>query len=110
LAFACSFLGTPGELDLATASAQQSAQDCVGFDKVEADRALLFRAKSSCERRLDCALNYTLRCEDTKGRVTSSTQARVAFQLASRGERELTLSAASCKQGFRIEGVDWKCW
>jgi hypothetical protein len=34
----------------------------------------------------------------------------VAFQLASRGERELTLSAASCKQGFRIEGVDWKCW
>jgi hypothetical protein len=102
-------LTSPGELDLATAGAQESAHDCVGFEKREADHELSFRAKSSCERKLECTLDYRLSCEDIGGRITSSTELRVAFELASKGERNLTLSAASCKQGFRIDNVDWKC-
>ena len=108
LVFAFVSLGRSGEFGLATARAAESARDCVGFEKGETDKELLFHASNSCERRLECTLDYTLSCEDTKGRVTSSSPLRLAFQLASKGERDLTLSAASCQQGWRIGEVDWK--
>ena len=110
LAFAFAWLASPGELDLAAACAQDSAHDCVGFEKGEADHALLFRAINSCERKLECTLDYRLSCEDAQSRTTSSAALQVPFQLAPKGERNLTLSAASCKQGFRIEDVGWKCF
>ena len=110
LAFVFASLVRPGELGFATAGAAESARDCVGFEKEETDRELLFHASNSCERRLECTMDYTLSCENLEGQVTSSSQLRLAFQLAPKGERDLTLSAASCKQGFRIGGVDWKCF
>jgi hypothetical protein len=110
LAFACVSWGRPGEFAFATAIAAESARDCVGFEKAEADRELRFHANNSCERRLECTMHYTLSCEDLKGQVTSSSQLRLAFQLASKGAQDLTLSAASCKQGFRIDDVTWNCF
>lgn len=110
LAFAFVSLCSPGELGFTTVSAAESARDCVGFEKGEADKELLFHAKNSCERGLECTMDYMLSCEDLKGQVTSSSQRRLAFQLASKGERNLTLSAASCKQGWKIDDVAWNCF
>jgi len=110
LAFASVSLAKPGGLGFATAGAADSARDCVGFEKGEADHELRFHVSNSCERRLECTLDYTLSCEDLKGQVTSSSPLRLAFQLASKGERDLTLSAASCKQGWKIGDVAWTCF
>lgn len=76
----------------------------------ETDKALLYHAKSSCQRELECTMSYTLSCEDDKGTVTSTAEQQVAFQLASKGEHELTLSAASCTQAWTIGDVAWNCF
>jgi hypothetical protein len=110
LAFVCVSWGRPSGPGFATAGAAESARDCVGFETAEADRELRFHASNSCERRLECTMHYTLSCEDLAGRVTSSSPLRLAFQLASKGTQDLTLSAASCKQGFRIDHVTWNCF
>jgi hypothetical protein len=110
LAFAFVSLGNPSGLGFATVSAAHSARDCVGFERGETDKELRFHASNSCERRLECTMDYTLSCEDLKGQVTSSSQLRLAFQLTAKGEHDLTLSAVSCKQGWRIGDVTWNCF
>ena len=99
-----------GPAELSTARAAANSNGCVGFKKGEADHELLYHAKNSCKRELECSMNYTLRCEDDKGAVTSTAEQQVAFQLASKGEHALTLSAASCSQGWTIGDVAWNCF
>ena len=92
------------------AAAAEPAADCVGFEKEEGEKQLAFHATNACDKRLECRLSYALRCEDNDGKITSTATPRLAFQLTPKGELALKLSAASCKQGWRIDDVAWSCF
>ena len=95
--------------DAVAAETTESADACVGFDNETGDKLLLIHARNSCERRLSCTLDYTVLCEDVDGKRTSRTTKRAPFTLAKNGSQELSLSAAACKQGWRIDDLSWSC-
>jgi hypothetical protein len=86
-----------------------SADACVGFENEVGDKLLTIHARNSCERRLSCTLDYTVLCEDSEGKQTSKAAKHMAFQLGKQGSQDLALSATSCKQGWRIDALEWTC-
>jgi hypothetical protein len=82
---------------------------CVGFQNEEGDKLLTVHASNACDRKLACRLDYVLRCESDKGEVTSKSSKRQLFRLAAKGAQDLSLSAASCKQGWAIDELAWSC-
>jgi hypothetical protein len=95
--------------DASAADAEESADACVGFRNETGDKQLTVHARNSCERTLSCKLEYTVLCEDEHQAVTSRAEKRTAFQLGKQGSQDLSLSAAACKQGWRIEDLRWTC-
>jgi hypothetical protein len=93
-----------------SARADMTANDCLGFEQEEADKELVYHAKNACERQLDCRLSYLVRCEDHDGKITSSSQQRMAFVMTKNGARDLSLSAKQCKQGWTISDIAWSCF
>lgn len=114
---ACSFVlcalfifdAASGGVRSAQADVPETANACVGFQNVVGDKELLVHAGNDCERKLSCWLDYEVRCEDNQQKVTSRVQKRSAFNLAAKGNAELTLSAAACKQGWAIGELEWNC-
>lgn len=92
------------------ADARMTANDCLSFDQRDGEKELLYHAQNACEHELDCRMSYTLRCEDSKGNVTSSAARQLSFALSKNGSRELTLSAKQCQQGWTIADVNWSCF
>lgn len=96
-----------------SASAQggeaDTANACVGFQNRVGDKEIVVHADNDCERRLTCTLDYSVRCEDNAGKVTSRAQKRSPFNLAPKGNTDLTLSATDCKQGWAIDDLVWNC-
>jgi hypothetical protein len=93
----------------ATAHAQSSDESCVGFEKSEDDKALVYEARNSCDQKLSCQLSWLLTCEDNEGKVTAQARKTTRFSLTESGEHTLSLSAAACKQGWSIDDVSWSC-
>jgi hypothetical protein len=93
----------------ALAQEGDTANACVGFQNRVGDKELVVHAGNDCERRLACTLAYSVTCEDNAGKVTSRAQKQSPFNLAPKGDAELTLSAADCKQGWAIDDLAWKC-
>lgn len=93
----------------ARAEEAETANACVGFQNVVGDKQLVVHAGNDCERQLSCSLDYVVRCEDNEQKVTSRAQKRSLFKLAAKGSAELALSAASCKQGWAIDELEWSC-
>lgn len=91
------------------AHADASADDCVGVRKTEVERGLEFSVQSSCEKPLACSLGWTVTCSTDKGAVTSRVQEKKKFALSAGASEVVTGSAATCKQSWRIEGVNWRC-
>jgi hypothetical protein len=113
VARALSILTLAGLVSTATtrsARADITASDCIGFEQEEREKELVYHARNACERQLDCRMTYAVRCEDNKGRVTSSSALQLAFALAKNGSRDLTLSAKQCQQGWTIADVNWSCF
>jgi hypothetical protein len=107
-----SLLGAdPSNLGVASAWADEAetANACVGFQNDYGDKQITVHASNSCERRLACTLDYTVRCEDNGGKVTSGAAKRALFALASKGRADISLSAAHCKQGWAIDDPAWSC-
>jgi len=95
--------------DAVAADPTETANDCVGFQNEPGDKLLLVHARNSCERRLSCTLEYTVLCEDVNGKQTSRAAKRTSFQLDKNASQDLSLSAAACAQGWRIDDVSWSC-
>jgi hypothetical protein len=93
----------------ATAHAQSEDESCVGFEKSDDDKAIVFEAKNSCDQKLSCQLSWVLSCEDSEGNVTTRTRKSARFSLSESGAHTLSLSAAACKQGWSIDDVAWSC-
>ena len=94
---------------LAQLTEPDTANACVGFQNRVGDKEILVHAGNDCERRLACTLDYTVTCEDHTGKATSRVQGHTPFNLAPKGNADLTLSAADCKQGWSIDDLVWKC-
>jgi len=82
---------------------------CVGFQNTIGDKQVVLHAGNDCERKLSCTLDYSVRCEDNQQKETSRVQKRALFSLPAKGNAELTLSAAACKQGWSIDDLAWTC-
>ena len=102
-------MGAVASLPAGVAQANEGADSCVGFEKTDDDKAILYDAKNSCEQKLSCELHYRVQCEDVDGNVTSRAKKSMRFSLSESGSHSLSLSADSCKQGWRIDDVTWKC-
>jgi len=105
LALAISVLAT----DAVAAEPTDTADACVGFQNEPGDKLLTIHASNSCERRLSCTLEYTVLCEDVAGKQTSRAAKRLPFQLGKKANQDLSLSAAACSQGWRIDDLSWTC-
>jgi hypothetical protein len=98
-----------GGMPSAQAEEPETANACVGFQNAVGDKQLVVYADNDCERKLACTLDYVVRCEDNEQKVTSRLQKRALFDLAAKGDAQLTLSAAACKQGWAIDELAWTC-
>jgi hypothetical protein len=93
---------------LAVAAADQGGQ-CVGFDKSDGDKTILYEVENSCEKKQACSISWLVTCEDEAGKVTTRSQKSSRFALKPEAKHSVSLSAESCKQGWRIENVSWQC-
>lgn len=98
-----------GGIRPARAEEPDTANACVGFQNSVGDKELVVHAGNDCERKLSCSLDYVVRCEDNDRKVTSRAEKRELFKLAPKGNAELTLSAAACKQAWAIDDLAWSC-
>ena len=108
-------LGGPASAGIRSAEAAEAntASACVGFQNQVADKQLIIHASNDCELRLACTLDYSVRCEDNQGHVTSRAQKQSPFKLAPKGQADLTLSAEACQRqrqpGWAIDELIWNC-
>jgi hypothetical protein len=111
LVLACTLFSIPASLAVPSAHAEEldTADACVGFHNDYGDKVIIVHASNGCERRLACRLDYTVRCEDNAGKVTSRAARQTSFALASKGDANLSLSATDCKQGWAIDDIAWNC-
>ena len=111
LVLACALFTIPASLVVPSAHAEEldTANACVGFQNDYGDKLIIVHASNDCERRLACRLDYTVRCEDHTGTVTSRVARQTSFTLASKGKANLTLAATDCKQGWAIDDIAWNC-
>jgi hypothetical protein len=96
---------------MGSASAEETpnASDCIGFEKNENDHNIQYSIENVCERKLSCSVRWKLTCEDKNGRATSKSSHKANVSLDASGSAEVTASAESCKQGWRIDDVSWSC-
>lgn len=91
------------------ARAADSADECVNIRSAELGTGLSFDVQNRCEKRLTCALTWTLTCENASGKATSKTRQEARFDIAASDSHATTGSAASCKDGWKIDDVSWSC-
>jgi|CXWL01.1.fsa_nt_gi hypothetical protein len=91
------------------ASAESSASDCVSVRSTELSTGLAFDIQNTCDKRLSCALTWTLTCENASGKATSKAAQQASFIVAGADTHPLTASSAACKDGWRIDDIAWTC-
>ncbi|MBX3187977.1 MAG: hypothetical protein KF819_13220 [Labilithrix sp.] len=94
---------------IAPAQAADSADRCVRIHTTERGPGLAFDVKNDCDRRLTCALTWTLSCENASGKTTSRARQESRFVVAPEASHETFGSAATCKDGWKIDDVSWDC-
>jgi len=91
------------------AHATMTSGQCLHFDKSEREKTIIYEVESSCEKQQTCAISWAVQCEDEKGTVTDRSRKSKRFLLDKDGKTSIELSAESCKQGWRIDDVNYKC-
>jgi len=91
------------------ARAADSANACVAIRSAEMSSGLAFDVENGCEKRLSCALSWTLTCTNASGKTTSTAKQEARFVLSASDTHHTTGSAASCKDSWKIEEVSWDC-
>lgn len=92
-----------------TAGAAESADDCVAISRTEQTSGLTFEVKNNCDRKLSCSMGWRLSCENASGKTTSSSRESASFGMSASAEHKVNGSAASCKDGWKIDDVTWTC-
>ena len=104
---AVTFLGLVGLAGPALAA--DSADACVNIQSAELGSGLTFDVHNTCDKRLSCALTWTLTCENASGKTTSKSKQEARFLVSASDTHHTTGSAASCKDGWKIDDVSWDC-
>jgi hypothetical protein len=105
------FSGLLATASIGTAAAEETpnANDCIGFEKNENDHNIQYSIENVCERKLSCTVRWKLTCENKDGKATSRSAGKANISLAGETTGEVTASAETCKQGWRIDDVSWSC-
>jgi hypothetical protein len=98
-----------GVLAAGSAVAEESADSCLGFEKTEEEKSVVYAATNSCDQKLACELRWVVQCEDNDGKVTARAKKSARFTVSESGSHSISASAESCKQSWRIEDVAWHC-
>jgi hypothetical protein len=91
------------------AHAASTSGQCLHFEKSERDKTIIYEVESSCEKQQTCAITWAVQCEDEKGTVTDRSYKSKRFVLERDGNASIELSAETCKRGWRIDDVNYKC-
>jgi hypothetical protein len=91
------------------ARASSSANDCVSLRSTALSSGLSFDVENTCDRRLSCALTWTLTCENASGKATSKAKQEARFVVGASDTHQTSGSAATCKDGWKIDDVSWDC-
>jgi hypothetical protein len=91
------------------ARAADSADACVAIRSAQMSSGLAFDVENTCEKKLSCALTWTLTCENASGKTTSKAKQEARFVLSASDTHHTTGSAATCKDSWKIEDVSWDC-
>ena len=91
------------------ARAGDSADTCLAIQSAELGTGLAFDVHNTCDKRLSCALTWTLTCENASGKTTSKSKQEARFLVSASDTHHTTGSAASCKDGWKIDDVSWEC-
>jgi hypothetical protein len=91
------------------ANAGSSASDCVSIHSAELSTGLTFDVQNGCEKRLACALTWTLTCENASGKTTSKAKQEAKFVVGASDTAHMTGSSAACKDSWKIDDVSWDC-
>ena len=93
----------------APARAATSADECVNIRSAELASGLSFDVQNRCDKRLSCALTWTLSCENASGKTTSKSKQEARFDVGASDSHTTMGSAAMCKDGWKIDDVSWSC-
>lgn len=98
----------PG-LPIAVARADETAESCLSFRKSDLDKGIAFDIESSCGMKLACKVSWVVLCSDNDGKQESKSAKTERFELAGSESHTVAMSAASCKQSWKVEDVRWGC-
>ena len=90
-------------------AAPSSASDCVSIRSAELSTGLSFDVQNGCDKRLSCALTWTLTCENASGKVTSKAKQEAHFSIGASDTHQTIGSSATCKDSWKIDDVSWDC-
>ena len=93
----------------APARAADSADACVSLQSAPLTSGLAFDVQNSCDKRLSCALTWTLTCENASGKATSKSKQEARFSVGASDTHHTTGSASTCKDSWKIDDVSWDC-
>lgn len=93
----------------APAQAADSADKCVNLESAPLTTGLAFDVKNGCDKRLSCALTWTLTCENASGKATSKTKQEARFVIGASDTHHTTGSSSTCKDSWKIDDVSWDC-
>lgn len=91
------------------ASAAATASECLSIQTATLNNGLAFDVQNACDKRLSCALSWTLTCENASGKATSKAKQEARFLLDASDTRSMTGSSAACKDSWKIDDVAWQC-
>ncbi len=86
-----------------------SADSCVAFTTAEQSSGLAFDLRNGCDRGLACSLSWTVSCQNASGNTTSTAKHGASFVVAADTTHRALGSAATCKDGWRIDDITWDC-
>lgn len=94
----------------ATAPARaDSASECVTVRTTAQSTGLAFDVKNACDKRLSCAVTWSLACSNASGKTTSKTRSEAKFGIGPDTSHSTFGSAESCKDSWKIDDVSWDC-
>ena len=109
-AIASVLLALPVVTVLSTAEAADSANDCVRLRESPDTSGVALDVDNNCDRRLSCAVSWTVECQNDQGKVTKSAKESASFVLqASASGHALASTKACTSNNWKVDDVSWEC-
>lgn len=65
---------------------------------------------NNCDRRLSCAVSWTVECHNDQGKVTKSAKESASFLVQASATGHALASTKACTSGnWKVDDVSWEC-